>query len=178
MYFPLNKRGGWIVPDETVIPDHTIVPPYSQFGNWCKFGNWCNFGNACEFGNVCKFGNSCKFGNACKFGNLCKFGNACEFGNVCEFDNVCEFGNACKLGYECIVEGVQMQWIMTAANIDGSGRQILIVSDGDKVLVRAGCFLGSVEEFTAKAKSEGKHFYAAVIPAMVAARQSINEAAP
>lgn len=166
MDFPLNKRGGWIVPDETVIHYDIIVPPYSQFGYKCKFGDDCVFGDGCKFGEWCEFGDRCEFGDDCEFSKWCQFGDGCEF------------GYGCKFGNKCIVEGVQMQWIMTAANIDGSGRQILIVSDGDKVLVRAGCFFGSVEEFTAKAKSEDKHVYAAVIPAMVAARKSIYDAAP
>ena len=98
------------------------------------------------------------------------------FGDRCEFGDWCEFGNWCKFGDECIVEGMTCQWLMTAGNIDGSGRQVLIVSDGDRVIIRAGCFRGTEAEFVQRARAEGKHVYAAVIPAMIAARASAREA--
>ena len=62
-------------------------------------------------------------------------------------------------------EDVHGNW-MTASNIDGSGRQIIIVTDGVKTIVRAGCFAGSLTEFAKKANAEGKYLYASMIPAM------------
>jgi len=46
---------------------------------------------------------------------------------------------------------------------------VLIVTDGERMLVRAGCFLGTPAEFAAKAEGEGKHVYAAAIPALAEA---------
>lgn len=92
------------------------------------------------------------------------------FGNGCEIGNWCDIGDRCKIGDECKIDGIACAWFMTAANIDGTGRQILIVSDGTNTIVRAGCFRGSVDAFVAKAAAEGKSAYAAVIPAMVSAR--------
>ena len=50
--------------------------------------------------------------------------------------------------------------------MDGSGRQLLLVTDGEKVLVRAGGFLGSPKEFCAKVKKEGKPVYVAAVKAV------------
>jgi len=58
---------------------------------------------------------------------------------------------------------------LTLANVSGSGRQITLIQHADGALVRAGCFLGTPEEFAARAKAEGKDLYAAAIPAVVEA---------
>jgi hypothetical protein len=53
------------------------------------------------------------------------------------------------------------------ANVDGSNRQIKIVrSDEGEIKIEAGCFIGTLDEFIAKAKSEGKLRYVAVISAI------------
>jgi hypothetical protein len=54
---------------------------------------------------------------------------------------------------------------MTLSNVDGSGRQIKLIFDGEKIHVEAGCFFGDVNYFCEKAESEGKHFYSKIIRA-------------
>lgn len=78
--------------------------------------------------------------------------------------NGCTLGNGCRLGDNCKLEGVVANRWMTLANVDGSGRQILIVTDGESIKVRAGCFIGSPEEFALKARRERKYLYADIIP--------------
>ena len=58
---------------------------------------------------------------------------------------------------------------MLSANIDGSGRQIKIFSAGKAVMVEAGCFWGTAEEFCNKAKNEGKDTYSNVVGAIAKA---------
>lgn len=56
---------------------------------------------------------------------------------------------------------------MTLANLDGTGRQVKIIITADhKIAIEAGCFKGGIEEFTARALAESKHFYVAVVAAV------------
>ena len=54
---------------------------------------------------------------------------------------------------------------MCMSNVDGSGRQIQIIVHTDGILIRAGCFRGSLEAFCEKALTENKTRYAKVIRA-------------
>ena len=60
---------------------------------------------------------------------------------------------------------------MCLSNVDGSGRQIQVFIHKEGILIRAGCFKGSLEEFCKKAKDEGKTRYAAVVKAAALALQ-------
>jgi hypothetical protein len=62
------------------------------------------------------------------------------------------------------LEGIVAKRWLTMANVDGSGRRILIVTDGKTTKVRAGCFIGSPQEFSDKAKAENKPLYSTLVP--------------
>jgi NDP-sugar pyrophosphorylase family protein len=104
-----------------------------------------------------------------KFGRGSKFGHRSKFGNDCTLGEYCLIGKGCTIGKGCRIEGLIVKHFLTLANIDGSGRQVLIVSNGKTTLIRAGCFIGTVDKFVERAKSEGKMKYALIIPAVVAA---------
>jgi hypothetical protein len=55
---------------------------------------------------------------------------------------------------------------MTAANIDGSGRQIKLIRHTDGIMIEAGCFVGTLGEFVERANNEGKTRYASIITAI------------
>jgi NDP-sugar pyrophosphorylase family protein len=158
MNFPINQRGGWIIPENADLPSETHVPAYSEIGNVCTLGDDCKLGNGCTLGDDCKLGNGCTLGNYCKLGDGCKLGNGCTIGNDCTL------GDGCKLGDDCKLEGIVAKRWLTMANVDGSGRKILIVTDGKTTKVRAGCFIGSPQEFSDKAKAENKPLYATLVP--------------
>ena len=188
-----NVPAGTVVPANSQFGNHCTFDDRCKFGIGCTFGNHCTFDDRCKFGIGCTFGNHCTFDDRCKFGNFrtfgigckfgidCKFGNhctfetsctfeiSCTFGSSCKFDNHCTFGNGCKFGSACTLEGVTMIDWLTLGNVDGTGRQVLLVWHADGVLVRAGCFLGTVDEFCAKAEAEGKHRYVRVIRAVAEA---------
>ena len=103
------------------------------------------------------------FGYGAKFGDLAVFGDRAEFGYGAEF------GDGAKFGDDCSIEGEKLVKIITAANIDGSGRQIMLIFNGETVKVRAGCFFGTYQEMAEKALSESKPLYAAVVTAMAEA---------
>ena len=100
------------------------------------------------------------------FPDFSEFGIGCKFGNWCNFGNGCKFGNYCKFGSGCKINNYTVNRFLTLANVDGSGRQVLMIWHDTGVYIEAGCFTGSLEEFCAKAESEGKHRYITVIKAV------------
>ena len=90
-----------------------------------------------------------------------------------ELGDFCTLGHGCTLGYGCKL-GENTNWLnttvkswLTLANVDGSGRQIKIVRGTDsQIKIEAGCFLGTLEEFLAKAKEENKFRYVSIIGAI------------
>ena len=90
-----------------------------------------------------------------------------EIGNYCTIGDGYKIGDDCKIGAGCTWLGVKVKSWLTLANVDGSNRQIKIVrSDEGEIKIEAGCFIGTLDEFIAKAKSEGKLRYVAVISAI------------
>ena len=55
---------------------------------------------------------------------------------------------------------------MTLSNVDGSGRQIILIKHSDGIIVRTGCFVGDISEFIEKAKSENKMKYVSIVGAI------------
>lgn len=124
--YPLNKRGGWIIPDVAFVVAAEI-PALSEVGDRTTFGDETKFGDETTFGDRTKFGD------------------------------------------ETTIEGVKDARIICLSNVDGSGRQVQIITNGVETKVRAGCFVGTVAEFTKRALDEGKAYYAAIVPAAAAA---------
>ena len=138
--FEKNEYGGWTIPHGSEVPQGTEVPAHSTLGNDCTLGNYCTLGDRCKLGDDCTLGNGCTLGDRCALGDRCSW------------------------------LGLKVRRFMTAANIDGSGRRVKIVlGTCATVRVEAGCFVGSADEFCAKAESEGKHTYARVVRAIAGA---------
>lgn len=74
-------------------------------------------------------------------------------------------GDGVKLGDRLTAEGVRVVATMTMSNVDGSGRRLQIYVHPAGILIRAGCFKGSLDEFCAKAAEEGKVRYVKVVRA-------------
>lgn len=77
--------------------------------------------------------------------------------------------NYSELGHRCMWLGVTVESWLTLANVNGSGRQIKVIKHTNGVKIEAGYFIGTDVEFLAKAKSEGKLRYVAIIRAVVEA---------
>ena len=101
-----------------------------------------------------------------ELGDYCKLGNYCKLGDGCKLGYCCKLGDGCKLGDCCIWLGVTVESWLTLANVDGTGRQVKVVKHTSGIKIEAGCFIGTLEEFTTKAESEGKLRYVAVIKAI------------
>ncbi len=55
---------------------------------------------------------------------------------------------------------------MCASNIDGDGYQCIFIFNGEKVMIRAGCFFGTWEEMIEKTKTKGMETYCVIIKAI------------
>jgi predicted Rossmann-fold nucleotide-binding protein len=62
---------------------------------------------------------------------------------------------------------VAVESFLQLDNVDGSRRKILIIKHSDGVIIRAGCFLGTAEEFLERAEREGKDRYVSVVGAVI-----------
>lgn len=80
-----------------------------------------------------------------------------------ELGNFCNFGSCCKFGENISMEGKAVKYFMQSDNIDGSGRRIQFIYDGEDVFIRAACFFGASEEFCDKAAKEGKTVYPRIV---------------
>ncbi|MCZ2397881.1 MAG: hypothetical protein LC100_15235, partial [Chitinophagales bacterium] len=83
-----------------------------------------------------------------------------------KFGSYSEFGSCSKFGFGCIIEDVIMEKCFQVQNLDGSGRMINIIKHQEGFRIRAGCFVGTLDEFCNKAESEGKFDYAKGVKAI------------
>ena len=94
-----------------------------------------------------------------------KLGNWNKLGDDNTLGDWNTLGDGFKFGKRLKIEGVKVLALMNMSNVDGSGRKILIVIHTHGIIVRAGCFVGSLDEFCEKALSDGKRRYARVVKA-------------
>jgi NDP-sugar pyrophosphorylase family protein len=142
-----------------------------EVGNHANLGASPTIDKCCQFGDNTTTGFSATVGNYCKFGNNTKIGPTSNLGDNVTVGNNCEIGANSTIGRNfqhganLTLEGVLVRRFLTMANVDGSGRSILIVVHPDGILVRAGCFVGSLNKFCLQAEYQSKHVYSAVVRA-------------
>ena len=134
-------------------------------GNGNKLGNWNTLGNCNTLGNGNKLGDDNTLGDGNTLGNCNTLGNWNKLGDDNTLGNGNTLGDGFKFGKRLKIEGVRVLALMNMSNVDGSGRKILIVIHTHGIIVRAGCFVGSLDEFCEKSLSEGKRRYARVVKA-------------
>ena len=109
-------------------------------------------------------------GDGWKVGDGWKLGDGCELGAGSKLGDGCKLGAYCTLGEDAVWLGGTVKHWLTLSNVDGSGRQIKAVRHTDgEVKIEGGCFIGSLDEFVAKAQNEGKSKYVAIISAVASA---------
>ena len=105
------------------------------------------------------------FGDDATLGNYAKLGDDATLGNYATLGDWATLGDGATLGDRLTAEGVMVYATMTMSNVDGSGRRIQIYVHPAGILIRAGCFRGSLDEFCDRARLEGKVRYAKVVRA-------------
>ena len=139
--------------------DYTEIKSFGagcSFGKWCSFGAGCRFGVCCSFGAGCSFGECCSFGERCSFGKYCSFGERCSFGAGCSFGVCCSFGAGCSFGERCSFEGGHIAApgypLLIFSGFGSANRTTYAFNCTDGIVIRCGCFSGSLEEFREKVR--------------------------
>ena len=106
------------------------------------------------------------------YGNNNKLGNWNTLGDDNTLGNGNTLGSGFRFGHRLQMSGCKVLALMCMSNVDGSGRQINVIVHTEGIKIEAGCFGGSLDEFCAKAESEGKTRYARVVRAAAEALQA------
>jgi carbonic anhydrase/acetyltransferase-like protein (isoleucine patch superfamily) len=144
-----------------MLGDNATLGNYTTLGKYTTLGNYTTLGDDATLGNWVTLGDESTLGNNVTLGDYATLGDDAVIGRNPRI------GAEVKFGKRTTIEGVKLVKHMTMANVDGSGRQIQIYIHTEGILVRAGCFCGSLEEFCTKALSEGKLLYTRVVRSAV-----------
>ena len=155
-----NKLG-----DCNTLGDWNKLGDGNKLGHRNTLGHFNTLGNNNTFGRFSTFGDNNKLGHDNSLGHHNTLGNNNTLGHDNSFGNFNSFGDSFKHGKRLTSEGVKVIRLMCMSNVDGSGRRIIIYIHTEGILIRAGCFKGSLDEFCAKAESEGKKRYSRVVRA-------------
>ena len=112
-----------------------------------------------------EIGDYAEIGDCSRICKWAKIGNYVEIGKSVEIGEWVIIGDCVKIGDKFSCEGLEVIDFFTMSNIDGTGRRIHIYVHTKGITIRAGCFLGTLDEFCNKAEDEGKHLYAVTVRA-------------
>ena len=112
-----------------------------------------------------EIGDYAEIGDCARIGKWAKIGNYAEIGKSVEIGEWVIIGDYVKIGDKFRCEGLEVVDFFTMSNVDGTGRRIHIYVHTKGITIRAGCFLGTLDEFCNKAEDEGKYLYSTTVRA-------------
>ena len=112
-----------------------------------------------------EIGDYAEIGDCSRIGKWAKIGNYAEIGKSVEIGEWVIIGDCVKIGDKFHCEGLEVIDFFTMSNIDGTGRRIHIYVHTKGITIRAGCFLGTLDEFCNKAEDEEKYLYSTTVRA-------------
>ena len=115
-----------------------------------------------DFTEICDYA---EIGDCARIGKWAKIGNYADIGKSVEIGEWVIIGDCVKIGDKFHCEGLEVIDFFTMSNVDGTGRRIHIYVHTKGITIRAGCFLGTLDEFCIKAEDEGKTLYARTVRA-------------
>ena len=137
----------------------SIYDDNAEIGNGAEIADYTRIGNYAEIGDFAKIGDCAEIGDFAKIGDYAKIGDGVKIGDGTEIGDYAEIGDK----FRC--EGLEVIDFFTMSNVDGTGRRIHIYVHTKGVTVRAGCFIGTLDEFCEKAKKKEKHLYVVAVRA-------------
>lgn len=144
--------GARVFYDAKVFEDAEVSGSASVFDNAKIHGNANIFGYAEIYGNADVDNNARIYGEATVFENASIYGNAKICGKAQVFGDTKVYGNAQVLGNARICNNADIFWI---SKIDDKLKSTTIFTDEyNKILIKHGCFLGTLEEFEKKIEFE------------------------
>ena len=112
-----------------------------------------------------EIGDYAEIGDCARIGKWAKIGNHAEIGKSVEIGEWVIIGDNVKIGDKFRCEGLEVIDFFTMSNIDGTGRRIHIYVHTKGITIRAGCFIGTLDEFCNKAEDEEKYLYSTTVRA-------------
>ena len=112
-----------------------------------------------------EIGDYAEIGDCSRIGKWAKIGNYAEIGKSVEIGEWVIIGDYVKIGDKFRCEGLEVVDFFTMSNVDGTGRRIHIYVHTKGITIRAGCFLGTLDEFCNKAEDDGKYLYSTTVRA-------------
>ena len=112
-----------------------------------------------------EIGDYAEIGDCSRIGKWAKIGNYVEIGKSVEIGEWVLIGDHVEIGDKFRCEGLEVIDFFTMSNIDGTGRRIHIYVHTKGITIRAGCFLGTLDEFCNKAEDDGKYLYSTTVRA-------------
>ena len=112
-----------------------------------------------------EIGDYAKIGDCSRLGKWAKIGNYAEIGKSVEIGEWVIIGDCVQIGDKFSCEGLEVIDFFTMSNVDGTGRRVHIYVHTKGITIRAGCFLGTLDEFCNKAEDEGKYLYSTTVRA-------------
>ena len=112
-----------------------------------------------------EIGDYAEIGDCARIGKWAKIGHHAEIGKSVEIGEWVIIGDHVKIGDKFRCEGLEVIDFFTMSNIDGTGRRIHIYVHTKGITIRAGCFIGTLDEFCNKAEDEEKYLYSTTVRA-------------
>ena len=112
-----------------------------------------------------EIGDYAEIGDCTRIGKWAKIGNYAEIGKSVEIGEWVIIGDCVKIGDKFSCESLEVIDFFTMSNIDGTGRRIHIYVHTKGITIRAGCFIGTLDEFCNKAEDEEKYLYSTTVRA-------------
>ena len=163
--------------DDSTISDGSTISDNAKIGSWVTIGDGSTIGDGTKIGDRVKIGDGVKIGHSAEIGEGARIGDGVGIGNWGTIGHSVKIGERVEVGYGATIgggveigdkfscEGLKVIDFFTMSNVDGTGRQLHIYVHTEGISVRAGCFIGTLDEFCEKAKKEEKHLYVVTVRA-------------
>ena len=147
------------------IGDHVKIGNDAKIDDNVKIGDFLRIGHSAKIGYSVEIGDGAKIGDNVRIADYAKIGKYVDIGDNADIGDGAEIGDHAKIGDKFRCEGLEVIDFFTMANVDGTGRRIYIYVHTAGITIRAGCFIGTLDDFCNKAEDEGKYLYAVTVRA-------------
>ena len=147
-----NDGNAWVYGNAMVYGNADVSGNAEVSVNARVYGNAWVYGNAMVYGNADVSGNAEVSVNARVYGNAEVSGNAWVYGDARVYGNAWVSGNAWVYGDARVYGRKHILWISMIGSRDDT--VTFMRAKDEKIIVAAGCFGGTIDEFSEKVKEK------------------------
>ena len=151
--------------DDVRVGDYVKIGDYATIGHNATIGKSFRVGECAEIGHSAVIGENASIGDYTTLGNWATLGNWVTIGDHVEIGYGAQFGDCVTVGDKFRCEDLKVVDFFSLSNVDGTGRKIHVYVHTAGITIRAGCFIGTLDEFCMKAEDEGKYVYSTTVRA-------------